>query len=116
MTVGAYLTVGVSQPELMRKSPDSLEYVETTIVFGCGGGPAIANWLPKLLAYGHRLVIDSDGIKPLLQAQASRFAVRMWFDRAQLTVLTPLTLEASRFPGTSAVKVRLAARSIYTAK
>jgi NAD(P)H-hydrate repair Nnr-like enzyme with NAD(P)H-hydrate dehydratase domain len=51
-------------------------------------------------------VIDGDGIKPLVQAQASRFAVRMRLDRGQLTVLTPLTLEASRFPGTSAVKVQ----------
>ena len=59
-----------------------------------------------LPASSHRLVIDGDGIKPLVQAQASRFAVRMRLDRGQLTVLTPLTLEASRFPGTSAVKVQ----------
>jgi hydroxyethylthiazole kinase-like uncharacterized protein yjeF len=100
------LTVHSSLPELMLRAPENIETVETTIVLGCGGGPAIANWLPKLLASSRRLVIDADAITALSQDQASRIAIRRRLDLGQLTVLTPHPLEASRLLGTSVGQVQ----------
>jgi hydroxyethylthiazole kinase-like uncharacterized protein yjeF len=102
----ANLTVHSSLPELMLRAPENIETVETTIVLGCGGGPAIANWLPKLLASSRRLVIDADATTALSQDQAGRIALRRRLDLGQLTVLTPHPLEASRLLGTGVGQVQ----------
>ncbi len=115
----ANLTLDVSQPELMLRPPDTMEYIETTMVFGCGGGTLIATWLPKLLASSRRLVIDADAINALAQDQACRIAVRLRLGRGQFTVLTPHPLEAARFLDTSVTQVQsdrlAAARAISDA-
>ena len=103
---GSGLTFDIAQPELMLREPETLELVKTTIVCGCGGGSAIANWLTKVLACSRRLVIDADAMNALSQDQACRISIRQRLSRGQLTVLTPHPLEAARFLSTSVDQVQ----------
>ena len=102
----ATLQLDVAQPELMFRAPETFDLAKMTIVCGCGGGPAIANWLPKLLALSQRLVIDADGMNALSKDRTCRLAVRQRFSHNQLTVLTPHPLEAARFLGASVEHVQ----------
>ena len=65
-------------------------------VVGCGGGSAVAQVLPAVLAAAARLVLDADGLNAVA---ASPSLQRLLVDRAargQATVLTPHPLEAAR--------------------
>jgi hydroxyethylthiazole kinase-like uncharacterized protein yjeF len=85
---------------------DDATLARTTVVCGCGGGPALRPVLPRLLGSAGRLVLDADALNAIaadtqLQTQlASRAA------RRRSTVLTPHPLEAARLLVQSAAQVQ----------
>jgi hydroxyethylthiazole kinase-like uncharacterized protein yjeF len=90
-----------------------------TVVCGCGGGEAVQEALPPLLAAAPRLVLDADALNaiaalPDLQALLQRRST----GRAQ-TLLTPHPLEAARLLGCSTAAVqagRMAAAKALVAR
>ncbi|MBF9267442.1 NAD(P)H-hydrate epimerase, partial [Paracidovorax cattleyae] len=55
------LPVDLMQPECMLRRFDVLELDRATVVCGCGGGEAVRDVLPRVLAEAPRLVLDADG-------------------------------------------------------
>jgi hydroxyethylthiazole kinase-like uncharacterized protein yjeF len=103
---GGGMTVDASQPELMFRPLNALDFSAMTVVCGCGGGDAIRGPLTKILSTAAHVVIDADAInivakdpqlQTLLIARAKRLAA---------TVLTPHPLEAARLLGCSAAEVQ----------
>jgi hydroxyethylthiazole kinase-like uncharacterized protein yjeF len=73
-------------------------------VAGCGGGEAIAEYLPLILGHAKQLVLDADALNhiassPVLQQQLAQRA-------AAPTVITPHPLEAARLLATTAAAVQ----------
>lgn len=106
------LQVDILQPELMFRQVDALELTQQVIVAGCGGGHAIHEVLPQLLAQATRLVLDADALNaiadsPALQAALIQRGSRTQADGATTqTVLTPHPLEAARLLGTTSQAVQ----------
>jgi ADP-dependent NAD(P)H-hydrate dehydratase / NAD(P)H-hydrate epimerase len=103
---GGTLSADTSQPELMFRPVDALDFKSMAVVCGCGGGDAIRSQLPRLLSTAAQLVIDADAInaiaidpqlQTLLIARNQRFAG---------TVLTPHPLEAARLLHSTATQVQ----------
>jgi hydroxyethylthiazole kinase-like uncharacterized protein yjeF len=85
--------LSANTPELMWRAPQALDLPHSTVVCGCGGGAAVAPWLPRVLDESKQLVLDADALNaiaadPSLQQRLQR--------RPQPTVLTPHPLEAAR--------------------
>ena len=108
-------------PELMpRPLPDAaaldqLPLATATTACGCGGGTAIATFLPTLLDRCPRLVIDADGLNAVAADATLQAMLRKRTGRQQWTVLTPHPLEAARLLGVSAQQVqadRMAAANV----
>ena len=97
-------------PELMQRSATDLLQpallARSTVVCGCGGGRAVAQVLPVILAHALRLVLDADALNavaasPVLQASlAARNAAGC------RTILTPHPLEAARLLGLTTAEVQ----------
>ncbi|MEG1734968.1 MAG: NAD(P)H-hydrate dehydratase [Comamonas sp.] len=93
-------------PEIMLRKPSAQDWSSATVVCGCGGGLAIAPWLPTLLAQTPRLVLDADALNTvaastdLMQQLTARAA------RGQATVLTPHPLEAARLLQTDTTRIQ----------
>ena len=103
---GETMTVDASQPELMFRAVDSLDFRTMTVVCGCGGGDAIRSPLARILSISALLVIDADALNSiandaqlqnLLTARTRHFAG---------TVLTPHPLEAARLLGVTTAEVQ----------
>lgn len=77
-----------------------------TVVCGCGGGAAVAQALPVLLARAPRLVLDADALNAMARDTALRHLLRARADRGQATVLTPHPLEAARLLGCDTARVQ----------
>ena len=75
-------------------------------VVGCGGGSAVAQALPALLAGAARLVLDADGLNAVAASPSLQRALVARSDRGQSTVLTPHPLEAARLLGCSSSDVQ----------
>ena len=103
---------GYGWPELMpRQLPDvsaleRLPRATATTACGCGGGAAIAEFLPALLEQCPRLVIDADGLNALAADSSLQAQLRSRAGRQQWTVLTPHPLEAARLLGIRAQEVQ----------
>jgi hydroxyethylthiazole kinase-like uncharacterized protein yjeF len=90
-------------PELMLRPGlwhDAGATRNATVVCGCGGGDAVRETLPVLLASAPRLVLDADALNAVaidsnLQALLATRGSRV----GQATVLTPHPLEAARLCG-----------------
>ncbi|MEX8193205.1 NAD(P)H-hydrate dehydratase [Comamonas guangdongensis] len=93
-------------PEIMLRQPSAQDWRSATVVCGCGGGQAVADWLPQLLTQAPRLVLDADGLNAVAAdpALARELAARAM--RRQATVLTPHPLEAARLLQTSAAQIQ----------
>lgn len=99
-------------PELMLRRFDALDLERGTVVCGCGGGSAVVQVLPEVLARSRALVLDADALNAIAADGALQQALASRGDRA--TVLTPHPLEAARLleSTTAAVQAdRLAAAS-----
>ena len=102
--------VDLLHPELMQRrrwwlSPPAL-LARHTVVCGCGGGDAVAEAMPPLLAYAARLVLDADALNAVARDGALAQQLRSRAKRALQTVLTPHPLEAGRLLNLSAAQVQ----------
>jgi hydroxyethylthiazole kinase-like uncharacterized protein yjeF len=106
--------VDPGQPALMlrtaRAALQSPLVEQAVVVAGCGGGCAMADALPPLLARAPRLVLDADALNALGVAAAADAAPDpVWARRRAAgwcTVLTPHPLEAARLLGTDSAAVQ----------
>ena len=93
-------------PEIMLRRPEAQSWDGATVVCGCGGGQAIAPWLPLVLAQAPRLVLDADALNAIA---ADAQLAQLLQGRAGLgwsTVLTPHPLEAARLLQSSTAQVQ----------
>ncbi len=95
------------QPELMFRAPEALDMRQQVLVCGCGGGQAVAHYLPEVLRLATRLVLDADALNAIAQDNAlqSVLAARSADSRSE-TVLTPHPLEAARLLQCSVAEVQ----------
>ena len=94
------------QPELMFRSLESLDFKQMTVVAGCGGGDAIRDAMPRMLATAPRLVIDADAINAIAEDTQLQKLLLHRASRQLSTVLTPHPLEAARLMGIDAQQVQ----------
>jgi hydroxyethylthiazole kinase-like uncharacterized protein yjeF len=88
------LALDLQCPELMFRRFEKLDWSAMSVLAGCGGGHAIAGYLPALLTSAKRLVLDADALNRIAESQALQ---RQLAQRAiACTVLTPHPLEAAR--------------------
>ncbi len=98
-------------PELMVRTTAHLtpeRLGNTTVVCGCGGGDAVAPWLPLVIAHSRTLVLDADALNHMAASPALQQVLR---ERNQTrgvaaTVITPHPLEAARLLGTDTHRVQ----------
>ena len=97
-------------PELMFRPGgwhnDGAAMARCTVVCGCGGGEAVRQALPVLLARCPRLVLDADALNAIAADEALRRLLCSRAGRDLPTVLTPHPLEAARLLGTDAAAVQ----------
>lgn len=91
-------------PELMFRLVDTLLKDDrllqgASVVCGCGGGSAVAAWLPRLLSTCPTLVLDADALNAISRDVVLRSLTRQRVQRGWVTVLTPHPLEAARLLG-----------------
>ncbi len=100
------------QPELMPRplacaaDLQCLPIGTATTACGCGGGTAVAEFLPDLLQQSPRLVIDADGLNAIAGSPALQESLCQRTARGLHTILTPHPLEAARLLGTDAATVQ----------
>lgn len=98
------------RPELMFRALPALLAPSTlagaTVVAGCGGGAAIRDLLPPLLAHPARLVLDADALNAIAAEPGLRRALQARSARGRPTVLTPHPLEAGRLLDITASQVQ----------
>jgi len=108
-----------AHPELMgrreawRWPPAQLAHC--TVVCGCGGGAAVRDALPSLLAHAGRLLLDADALNAIATDSTLQDLLRRRGRRGGPTLLTPHPLEAARLLQTRAAEVqsdRLAAAQV----
>jgi hydroxyethylthiazole kinase-like uncharacterized protein yjeF len=103
---GAALPAALWAPELMQRRFEVLELEALTVVCGCGGGEAVAEVLPAVLARAARLVLDADALNAIASSAALQTALAKRAALRQGTILTPHPLEAARLLGCSAQAVQ----------
>ncbi len=91
-------------PELMYRPASVLHErdvaLETsTVVVGCGGGGAVRELLPMLIARSGRLLLDADALNAVAADPSLAQGVASRASRSRTTVLTPHPLEAARLLG-----------------
>jgi len=88
------------RPECMWMRPQALvsNYAleRATVVCGCGGGAAVQDLLPVVVARAKRLVLDADALNALATQPAIALGLRTRADQGRCTILTPHPLEAAR--------------------
>ena len=112
---GGSLSVNVSQPELMFRPANELDFRSMTVVCGCGGGDAVRNQLSRILSASATAVIDADAINLIANDTQLQTLLIARTKRLAATVLTPHPLEAARLLGSTASQVqadRLAAAQL----
>lgn len=99
-----------ARPELMFRSQwwrgDAAQIARCTTVCGCGGGTAVRDALPVLLARCPRLVLDADALNAVANDPGLRRQLRQRAGRGLATVLTPHPLEAARLLETDSTAVQ----------
>lgn len=85
------------RPDLWRDAGNVL--ASATVVGGCGGGDAVREALPVLVARAARLVLDADALNAIAADSSLQTLLAARAGRGQATVLTPHPLEAARLAG-----------------
>lgn len=104
---GGGLTVDTTQPELMFRPLNALDFKTMTVVCGCGGGDAIRGPLLRIFSTATNVVVDADAINMVAKDPQLQAALIARGQRHAATVLTPHPLEAARLLGASAAQVQL---------
>ena len=94
------------QPELMFRRPDTLDLGAMTVVCGCGGGTAVADVLPRVLAEAGALVLDADALNAIASNAGLQALLLARQHAGRATVLTPHPLEAARLLATTTHEVQ----------
>ena len=100
------LRVNASQPELMFRQIDSLDFNTMAVVCGCGGGEAVKAVLEQVMLSCAPLVLDADAINAIAVDASLQTLLTARNDRKAPTVLTPHPLEAARLLGCTADQVQ----------
>ncbi len=103
---GGTLSADTSQPELMFRPVDALDFKAMTVVCGCGGGDAVRSQLPRLLSTAAQLVIDADALNAIAADPQLQTLLIARCKRFTGTVLTPHPLEAARLLKCTAAQVQ----------
>lgn len=103
---GSKLSVDISQPELMFRPIDSLDFSAMTLVCGCGGGDAVKTILQQVLSASSFVVLDADAINSISENASLQAQLTARSARSATTVLTPHPLEAARLLGCTATQVQ----------
>jgi hydroxyethylthiazole kinase-like uncharacterized protein yjeF len=103
---GATLSVDSSQPELMFRPMNALDFRTLAVVCGCGGGDAIRNSLPEIVSLSAQLVVDADALNAIAKDSQLQTLLVARGKRLAVTVLTPHPLEAARMLGCTASQVQ----------
>jgi hydroxyethylthiazole kinase-like uncharacterized protein yjeF len=85
------------RPDLWRTNGAAL--ASATVVCGCGGGDAVREALPLLMARAVRLVLDADALNAIAADSGLQTLLTARAGRGQATILTPHPLEAARLAG-----------------
>ncbi len=93
-------------PECMLRMPDQLDLERMSIACGCGGGMAISQVLPTVLATAQRLVLDADALNAIAADPSLQQALTRRGHDARVSVLTPHPLEAARLLDCSTSEVQ----------
>jgi hydroxyethylthiazole kinase-like uncharacterized protein yjeF len=88
--------VAALQPELMLREAAVLDLSAMAAVCGCGGGTAVRDLLPRVLATAAALVLDADALNALAADRNLQVQLSHRRRRGHPTVLTPHPLEAAR--------------------
>ncbi len=98
------------QPELMFRPRwwlgDPATLARSTVVCGCGGGQAVRDALPALMARCPRLLLDADALNAVAADDTLQRRLQGRAARGQVTVLTPHPLEAARLLGSDTAAVQ----------
>ena len=100
------VSVDLTQPELMFRSPQALDLKRQVVVCGCGGGDAVKAVLANVLSTAPRLVLDADALNAVAADSQLQILLRARHARGYSTVLTPHPLEAARLAGLSTSAVQ----------
>jgi ADP-dependent NAD(P)H-hydrate dehydratase / NAD(P)H-hydrate epimerase len=102
--------VDVLHPELMFRpgwwQGDAQAIASCTVVCGCGGGDAVRQALPVLLARCPRLVLDADALNAIAADETLQRQLSARAHRHMPTAMTPHPLEAARLLGSDAAAVQ----------
>lgn len=98
------------RPELMHKPGAWLSapawLAQTTVVCGCGGGAAVRDVMPALLAHAGRLVLDADALNAVAAEPGLRHALCARAASGRRSLLTPHPLEAARLLNCASLQVQ----------
>jgi hydroxyethylthiazole kinase-like uncharacterized protein yjeF len=89
---------------LSRTAPEAL--ARATVVCGCGGGSAVAEVLPMVVAHSARLVLDADGLNAIAADASLQALLAARGAAGKPCLITPHPLEAARLLGTEAAEVQ----------
>ena len=85
---------------------DARRLAASTVICGCGGGDAVADALPQVLAHAGALVLDADALNVVAREPGLQTLLSDRASRGQATVLTPHPLEAARLLGQNTAQVQ----------
>ncbi|HWI81766.1 NAD(P)H-hydrate dehydratase [Ramlibacter sp.] len=95
-----------SQPAFMLRDWRSLDLSRMSVACGCGGGEAVREALPAVIAQARALVLDADALNAIAVDAQLQSLLAARGRRARPTVLTPHPLEAARLLGCGAGDVQ----------
>ncbi len=99
-----------TRPELMTRPGwwhgGADGFAHAVVVCGCGGGDAVRDVLPRLLAMSSRLVLDADALNAVAVDTSLQTQLAARAGRGFATVLTPHPLEAARLLGSDVAAVQ----------
>ncbi|HEX5806682.1 MAG TPA: NAD(P)H-hydrate dehydratase [Macromonas sp.] len=109
-TVAPTLSVDWLYPELMFRNTSELLQTDAlaraTTVCGCGGGLAVRECLPAVLAHSRQLVLDADALNAIADNEDWQHQLVQRRDKLHTTIITPHPLEAARLLGTDTCAIQ----------
>lgn len=98
--------VDMAQPDLMFRHWDAIDLANVSVACGCGGGDAVRQVLPKVIAGARELVLDADALNAVAANRGLQSLLAARGARGATTVLTPHPLEGARLLGATTADVQ----------